>query len=69
MPPCDRFRLPQMWLLYSWFRDSPYVHVTYGTLVDSPRLTPTAHICVGSKASWDEILDDLPRHEALPPGP
>ena len=53
-------------LLYSWFRDSPYVHVTYGTLVDEATLRPTAHIYVGSKASWDEILDDLPQHQELP---
>ena len=53
-------------LLYSWFRDSPYVHVTYGTLEDEPTLKPTAHIYVGSKASWDRILDDLPQHRELP---
>jgi hypothetical protein len=53
-------------LLYSWFRDSPYVHVTYGSLVDEPTLKPSAHIYVGSKASWDEILDDLPQHQQLP---
>jgi hypothetical protein len=53
-------------LLYSWFRDSPYVHVTYGTLHDSPTLKPTAHIYVGSKASWDDIRDDLPQHHELP---
>ena len=53
-------------LLYSWFRDSPYVHVTYGTLQDSPTLHPTAHIYVGSKAPWDVINDDLPRHPELP---
>lgn len=54
-------------LLYSWFRDSPYVHVTYGTLTEQPTLEPTAHIYVGSKASWDRILDDLPQHQELPP--
>jgi hypothetical protein len=54
-------------LLYSWFRDSPYVHVTYGTLLDEPTLKPTAHIYVGSRASWDPILDDLPQHAELPP--
>ena len=53
-------------LLYSWFRDSPYVHVTYGTLNDSPTLRPTAHIYVGSKAPWDVINDDLPQHLELP---
>jgi hypothetical protein len=54
-------------LLYSWFRDSPYVHVTYGTLQDAPALRPTAHIYVGSKAPWDVINDGLPQHQELPP--
>ncbi|MES1248836.1 MAG: GFA family protein [Actinomycetota bacterium] len=39
------------------------VHVALGSLVDEPSLKPTAHIFVGSKAPWHEILDDLPRHE------
>lgn len=56
-------------LLYSWFRDSPYVHVTYGTLMQEPTLRPTAHIYVGSKADWDVIEDGLPQfHELPPPG-
>jgi hypothetical protein len=55
-------------LLYSWFRDSPYVHVTYGTLVDEPALRPTAHIYVASKAGWDVISDGLPQYAELPPG-
>lgn len=54
-------------LLYSWLRDSPYVHVTYGTLSDSPTLRPTAHIHVGSKADWDVIKDGLPQFHELPP--
>jgi hypothetical protein len=53
-------------LLYSSFRDSPYVHVTYGTLHADPTLRPTAHIYVGSKASWDIIQDNLPQHRELP---
>jgi hypothetical protein len=53
-------------LLYSSFRDSPYVTCTYGTLIDDPTLKPTAHIYVGSKASWDAICDDLPQHHELP---
>lgn len=56
-------------LLYSQVREGAYVHVTLGTLVDRPSLTPTAHIFVGSKAPWHEILDDLPQFEAFPPGP
>ena len=49
-------------LLYSVVRGGEYVHVTLGTLIDSPSLLPTAHIFVGSKASWYEILDSLPQH-------
>lgn len=51
-------------LLY-WTRDE-YVRVPYGTLVDEPTLKPTAHMFVGSKASWHEILDDLPQHDEYP---
>ena len=54
-------------LLWSWLGDSPNVHVTYGTLLDSPSLKPTAHIYVGSKAPWDVIGDDLPQYDELPP--
>lgn len=49
-------------LLYSLVRDGRYVHVTLGTLLDSPSLVPTAHIFVGSKAPWFNIKDDLPQH-------
>jgi hypothetical protein len=53
-------------LLYSLVRQAAFVHVTLGTLVDSPSLRPTAHIFVGSKAPWYTITDDLPQHEELP---
>jgi hypothetical protein len=52
-------RCGQCWSLLYWTRDE-YVRVPYGTLVDEPTLKPTAHMFVGSKASWYEILDDLP---------
>jgi hypothetical protein len=54
-------------LLYTWFRDSPYLHVTYGTLVDEPSRKPSGHIYVGSKADWDVIKDGLPQFHELPP--
>jgi hypothetical protein len=47
-------------------RDGTYVRVPYGSLVDEPTLKPTAHMFVGSKAPWYEILDDLPRHDEYP---
>ena len=50
-------------LLYSVVRQAAFVHVTLGTLVDSPSIRPSAHIFVGSKAPWDTITDDLPQHE------
>lgn len=54
-------------LLYSIVQEGTMAHVTYGTLVDTPTLLPTAHIHVASKAPWYEILDQLPRHDAFPP--
>lgn len=53
-------------LLYSLVRDGAYVHVTLGTLIDPPTITPTAHIFVGSKAPWDAICDGLPQFETFP---
>jgi len=50
-------------LLYSVVRDGAYVHVTLGTLVDTPSIRPTRHIFVGSKAPWFTITDDLPQYE------
>lgn len=50
-------------LLYSVVRDGAFVHVTLGTLVDSPGIRPTAHIFVGSKAPWFTITDDLPQYD------
>lgn len=43
--------------------------IAAGLFDDDPALRPDHHIFVGSKASWDEILDDLPRHDAYPPLP
>jgi hypothetical protein len=53
-------------LLWSLVRDGTYVHVTLGTLIDSPSIRPSAHIFVGSKAPWDEIRDDLAQFQELP---
>jgi hypothetical protein len=49
-------------LLYSVVRDGGFVHVAMGTLTDDPSIRPTAHIFVGSKAPWFEIVDGLPQH-------
>jgi hypothetical protein len=53
-------------LLYWTAREGIYVRVPYGSLVDEPALKPTAHMFVGSKAPWYEILDDLPQHDEYP---
>lgn len=50
-------------LLYSVVRDGAFVHVTLGTLVDTPAIRPTAHMFAGSKAAWFTITDDLPQHD------
>jgi len=55
-------------LLYSDIGTGPYVHVTLGTLTDTPGIRPTAHIFVGSKAPWHTICDGLPQHAEFPPG-
>jgi len=53
-------------LLYSLVRNGVYLHVTLGTLIDSPSIGPTAHIFVGSKAPWDDIRDGLPQFDKFP---
>ncbi|MFB9266769.1 GFA family protein [Bradyrhizobium erythrophlei] len=50
-------------LLYSVVREGAFVHVAMGTLTDAPTIRPTAHIFVGSKASWYTISDDLPQYQ------
>ncbi len=42
--------------------------IAVGTLEDDPGARPEAHIFVASKAPWYTIEDDLPQHEAYPPG-
>jgi hypothetical protein len=50
-------------LLFSVVRDGEFVHVTLGTLDDTPSIRPSAHIFVGSKAPWFSITDQLPQHD------
>ena len=52
--------------LYSVVREARYAHVNFGSLVDEPSIAARAHIFVGSKASWDEILDDFPQFQGFP---
>lgn len=48
--------------------DGADVWMPAGCLDDDPGVRPAAHIFVGSKASWYEIPDALPRFDAYPPG-
>jgi hypothetical protein len=43
-------------------------YVPAGLLDDDPRVAPSAHIFVASKAPWHEIADSVPRFDAFPPG-
>ena len=47
-------------------RQADVDRVPYGSLTDGPTLKPTAHMFVGSKAPWFEILDDLPQYDEYP---
>jgi hypothetical protein len=49
--------------LFSVVRGGAYVHVGMGSLIDTPSIRPTAHIFVGSKAPWFEIVDGLPQFD------
>ncbi|HEV2591619.1 MAG TPA: GFA family protein [Gaiellaceae bacterium] len=49
--------------LYSVVREGKWVHVTLGSLRDTPSKLPDHHIFVGSKAEWEVIGDDLPQHD------
>lgn len=53
-------------LLFSVFPPREWIHVTYGSLHDSPSLHPTAHIWVSDKAPWYAITDGLPQHAEFP---
>jgi hypothetical protein len=59
-------RCSECWSLLYWTPRDGYFRVPYGTLVDEPTLKPTAHMFVGSKAPWHEILDELPQHDEYP---
>lgn len=41
--------------------------ITLGTVDGDPGIRPESHIFVGSKASWDEINDDLPQFDERRP--
>ena len=59
-------RCEQCFSLVCWTGYEGTIRVPYGALIDEPSLKPTAHMYVGSKAPWHEILDDLPGTTRLP---
>jgi hypothetical protein len=52
--------------LVYWTGYESKIRVPYGSLIDEPALKPMAHMFVGSKAPWYEILDDLPQVRRVP---
>ena len=46
----------------------PFALVPLGNVAEDPGVRPNLHFFVGSKAPWHDIPDDLPRHDAWPPG-
>jgi hypothetical protein len=60
-------RCARCFSLVYWTSRDGYFGVPYGTLIDEPTLKPMYHQFVGSKASWYEIHDDLPRHDERAP--
>jgi len=54
--------------LISLFHDNPEtLGLPMGTLDNDPGIRPQFHVFVGSKASWFEIADQLPRFDRFPP--
>ena len=59
-------RCRECFSLLHWTGYEGKIRIPYGTLIDEPTLKPMAHVFVGSKASWYEILDDLPQYDESP---
>ena len=47
--------------------DLPFALVPLGSVAEDPDARPRLHMFAASMASWDNIVDDLPQHPALPP--
>jgi hypothetical protein len=45
----------------------PEVSIRLGSVDGDPGIRPQFHTFVGSKAPWDEILDDLPQYDGPNP--
>ena len=44
-----------------------FISLVVASLDEEPERGPIMHINLESKATWYEVRDDLPQHEALPP--
>jgi len=49
--------------------DGPEVSIRFGSLDGDPGIRPQCRTFVESKAVWDRITDDLPRHPGALPDP
>jgi hypothetical protein len=45
----------------------PEISIRLGTVDGDPGIRPQFHTFVGSKAPWDDILDNLPRYDGPHP--
>jgi hypothetical protein len=52
--------------LFAAVRERKYLHISLGSLVDTPSRVPDHHIHVASKAPWYQITDALPQYPESP---
>lgn len=60
---CSRCGSPVISIIDS---NPDYVRIRLGLLENDIKEKPTCHIFVGSKANWDNIVDDLPQFDEWP---
>jgi hypothetical protein len=69
-PPCERTFCGEcgsnLQFVFDGIPDSFWVAL--GALDDDAGARPVAHMFVGSKAAWHDIIDELPRFDEYPPG-
>ena len=53
-------------MMNSWDPEPNNYGLAMGTLDDDPGVRPSCHVFVGSKATWYEITDSLPRYQKFP---
>jgi len=46
--------------------DGALLVVPAGSLDGEPGISPTAHICIASRAGWEDAMHDIPKFEGLP---